>query len=122
MKSMSSRLEPAPTCCDRYDPPGASTRAISSQTVTTGCRLTTNSKDPSAKGDRASSAVSMTKTPKGSRLRVAIRTFGGHDSVAANLEGRCSTSLSTPAKTSPPPVWISRTADARPIRCTSIPV
>ncbi len=44
MKSVSSRTEPAPTCCEKYVAPGLRTRAISPHKVAVGCRLTTRSK------------------------------------------------------------------------------
>ena len=36
MESVSSRFVPGPICCDRYVPPGRSTRAISPHSTTTG--------------------------------------------------------------------------------------
>jgi hypothetical protein len=39
---LDAELEPGPTCWERNVPPGARTRAISVQTVTTGWRLATS--------------------------------------------------------------------------------
>src|SRR5436190_7078233 len=115
MKSVSSRLEPAPTCCERYVPPGRRTRAISGQTATVGCRLTTRSNDASRNGRPASSSAAITDAPSGRRFRFAAAMFGGHDSVAASIGG----GRGIPASTSPPPVWTSSAAAVRAIRFAS---
>ena len=103
-KSVSSRLEPAPICWERYVPPGRRTRAISSHSTTTGWRLVTRSNDASAKGSVGASATATRWAPSGRRRAPATATFGGQDSVATSSAGRCA----SVARTSPPPVCTSR--------------
>src|SRR2546423_3261662 len=103
-------------CWAKYVPPGASTRAISRQCASTGCRLVTRSKAPSAKGSGGSSSSATTITPLFRSVRCATAMFGGQPSVATVApDGRCP----TPASTSPPPVWMSRCRCARPMRSPS---
>ncbi len=116
MKSVSSRFDPAPTCWEKKVPPGRSTRAISGHTSSTGCLLTTRSKESAGNGRAASSATWTTRAPSGASFRRASSTFGGHDSVAARTGG----GAGIPASTSPPPVWMSSAARARPIRSAII--
>ena len=109
MKSVSSRLDPAPTCCEKYVPPGFRTRRISSHCTSVGWRLTNKSKLSSAKGRPSSSPTSTTVAPRRARLRFAISMLGGQESVATSIAG----ALAMPARTSPPPVCMSNAADAR---------
>jgi hypothetical protein len=116
MKSVSSRFEPAPTNWEKKVPPGRSTRVISGHTSSTGCLLTTRSKDSAGNGSGATSATWTTRPPRGARFCRASSAFGGHDSVAARTAGGCV----IPASTSPPPVWMSSAARARAIRSAII--
>ncbi len=115
MKSVSSLLDPAPTCWERYVPPGCSTRAISAQSATVGWRLTSRSNDSAGNGRSASSSTSITDAPSGARFRLATSIFGGQDSVAIRVGGGCGIRSSN----SPPPVWMSSAAAAPAIRSAS---
>jgi hypothetical protein len=52
-----------------------------------GCRLITKSNELVEYGNASLSPTSSTVTPKDRRFRRAPATFGGHDSVAANVLG-----------------------------------
>nr|EJI99497.1 hypothetical protein JVH1_3105 [Rhodococcus sp. JVH1] len=112
--STSSKTLACPTCCEKYVPPGRRTRAISSHHTVAGCLLVTRSKAPSANGSGDSSASATTTAPSGCSSAVAFATFGGHDSVATITGGIVTGGIViAPARTSPPPVWMSRAAFAR---------
>ncbi len=87
MNSVSSRFEPAPTSWERNVPSGRRTRAISGHTSSTGCLLTTRSKESAGNGSPAPSATCTTRPPSGARFRRASSALGGHDSVAARTSG-----------------------------------
>ena len=105
-----------PTCCEKYVPPGRSTRAISSHHD--GHRM--------AAGDQVERRVGEGQRRRRQRPRRRPRRAGGaarwpSPRSAARTRWRPSAAAAagTPASTSPPPVWMSRAADARASRSPS---
>ena len=88
-------------------PPGRNKPGVSLHHTAIGCRLVTRSNASSANGNGAR-PVTTTTTPRGCNRRVASAALGGQDSVAAIVGGN----LCAPSSTSPPPVWMSRAAEA----------
>jgi hypothetical protein len=89
-------------------PPARSTLAISFHQMVAGWQLVTKSNASSANGSGGSYWAAATTAPRGCKSLMARAIFGGHDSVAAIVGGN----LAAPARASPPPVWMSKAADA----------